>query len=697
MLVPREYVYLLIPCRFRWVVCQLETLRRSAQRNVRGILEKLPKTLDETYERVLNEINDDNRGHARRLLHCIAVAVYPLNVGELAEILAVDFDGAQGGVPEYHPDWRWKDQEEAVLSICSSLIAVVDHYSSRVVQFSHFSVKEFLTSDRLASSIGDVSRYHILPGPAHTILAHACLGFLLHLDDDVDERVKHSPFAFYAARHWADHAQFEDVASHLMDAILSLFDPDRPYFEAWRGIWDNDISSGPAGPNPLYYSVLCGVRGLVEHFVINHPELVNTICGSFDFPLLAALYDDNLQVAEFLLRHGADVNGRGRNGRTPLHIAVLFEGYNAGEAVRFLLEHAAHVNSRTHDLCTPLHDAVYRGQEEVAQILLEHGANIDSRNAQVQTPLHVLLDVVAEFWSEEGENTDFVRLLLENGANVNAQDGLCVTPLHSAVRWFLPDTTRMLLEHGAKPNAKNRNGKTPLHLLLGHNLKVDVLVDVLDSLALVQTLVEHGADVNAQGDDHKTPLLLAVEEDMCEMTRALLIYGAEPNVKNDRGMTLLHRSLLGDFVPANDVPGLVQLFLESGADVNAQDYDHKTPLLLAIELGMADVAQILLEHGAEPNAVNDNGQTPLHLLLEEEYYYDDDGTINEFLVVGQLLLECGADVNAEDNKNVTPLHLASNHRRHEIAQIILGCSGGEKDASGRLAPVHTLSEGKYDF
>jgi hypothetical protein len=48
-------------------VCQLETLRRTAQRNLRGILEKLPRTLDETYERVLEEVSEDNREHARRL------------------------------------------------------------------------------------------------------------------------------------------------------------------------------------------------------------------------------------------------------------------------------------------------------------------------------------------------------------------------------------------------------------------------------------------------------------------------------------------------------------------------------------------------------------------------------------------------------------------------------------------------------
>jgi hypothetical protein len=99
-------------------------------------------------------------------------------VEELAEVLAVDFDDAEG-IPKLKPNWRWEDQEQALLTSCSSLITIVDTGDSRVVQFSHFSVKEFLTSARLATSSGDVSRYHIVLEPAHTILAQACMSVLL--------------------------------------------------------------------------------------------------------------------------------------------------------------------------------------------------------------------------------------------------------------------------------------------------------------------------------------------------------------------------------------------------------------------------------------------------------------------------------------------------------------------------------------
>ena len=197
--------------------CQLEALRHCLPPSVGRILEELPESLDGTYERVLREINKANRDHARRLLQCLTVALRPLHVEELAEVLAIDFDApAQGGIPQSNPNWRWADQHQAVLSTCSSLIAIVDDGDFQVVQFSHFSVREFLTSDRLACSSGDVSRYHIVLEPAHTILAQSCLGVLLRLDDHVHEdNVGDTPLVEYAARHWVDHAQFENVVSRI--------------------------------------------------------------------------------------------------------------------------------------------------------------------------------------------------------------------------------------------------------------------------------------------------------------------------------------------------------------------------------------------------------------------------------------------------------------------------------------------------
>jgi hypothetical protein len=196
------------------------------------MLEELPETLDETYERVLREIHKTKRNLAHRLLQCLTVAIRPLRVAELAEVLAVDFEKAtSGGTSELNTDWRWEDQEHAILSTCSSLIAVVDDDGSEVVQFAHFSVKEFLISSRLSVSSADVSRFHILLEPAHTILAKACLGVLLRLDDHVDFDTVETgfPLAGYAAEHWVDHAQFRNVSSYIREEMEDLFNPDKPY------------------------------------------------------------------------------------------------------------------------------------------------------------------------------------------------------------------------------------------------------------------------------------------------------------------------------------------------------------------------------------------------------------------------------------------------------------------------------------
>ena len=111
---------------------------------------ELPKSLDGTYERILQDINEENWTFALRLFQCVAVASRPLRIAELAEFLAFDFDA--GPTPTFLAGWRPEDPIGAVLSTCSSLLAVVNDKDVTFIQFSHFSVKEFLTSTRIAGA-----------------------------------------------------------------------------------------------------------------------------------------------------------------------------------------------------------------------------------------------------------------------------------------------------------------------------------------------------------------------------------------------------------------------------------------------------------------------------------------------------------------------------------------------------------------
>jgi len=132
----------------------------------------------------LEDIADQNWEYAHRLFQCVAAASRPLRVKELAEFLAFDFETRS--TPTFLVDWRPEDPENAVISTCSSLLTVVNVDDSPVIQFTHFSVKEYLTSARLAKVKDAISRFHIPMATAHTVVAQACLGVLLHLDKGIN-------------------------------------------------------------------------------------------------------------------------------------------------------------------------------------------------------------------------------------------------------------------------------------------------------------------------------------------------------------------------------------------------------------------------------------------------------------------------------------------------------------------------------
>ncbi len=312
--------------RFRWVYCQLEVLRHCFPPSVRRILEELPESLDETYERILKEIRKSNQAHARRMLQCLVAAVRPLRVEELAEVLAFDFNAE--GIPKLNPAWRWEDQEDAVMSACSSLVVTIEDGDSRIVQFSHFSVKEFLTSDRLAESSGDVSCYHIPLELAHTVLAQACLGVLLQLDDRVDrDKIKDFPLAIYAAEDWVGHARVENVSSYIKDEMECLFDANKPHLAAWLWIYNGDrrgrsmSTISPEKPEavPLYYAARFGFRNLTAHLLAEHPEDVRAKGGREVTPLHASAFHGYVDVFSLLIGHFPNLDIPGHWDQTPLH------------------------------------------------------------------------------------------------------------------------------------------------------------------------------------------------------------------------------------------------------------------------------------------------------------------------------------------------------------------------------------------
>ena len=447
--------------------CQLDTLRYCFPPNLRQFLDALPETLDETYERMLRGIKKAQQDNAHRLLQCLAVAVRPLRVEELAEILAFDFQASNsGGIPRLREDWREDDEEEAVLSTCSSLIAVVPSGCSRVVQFSHFSVKEYLTSPRLSRSHGDVSRFYIDLDAAHTIMAQACLGTLLRLSKHASD--KKFPLVGYAAKHWVEHARIDAVAPRVREGTDDLFDISKPHFAAWLRVHDLNGDWGYFSPSrlyngpPLYYAAFYGLYDLAERLIVKHPEQVNVVDGGIVAPLSAALYHRHFRIANLLYRHGAVVDIRDVLGRTPLYCASI-DGLV--DMMRWLLNHGADANAPRYDGQTPLQTAATSRMLEAVQLLLDHKAYVNSRDDVGKTPLS---DTIFRGLSDQEERAvDVVRRLLEHGADPNdtgTRSSSHSTLLHlaSCYGWF--EVARLLHKYGAKADEKDKEGKTPFQI-----------------------------------------------------------------------------------------------------------------------------------------------------------------------------------------------------------------------------------------
>ena len=381
---------------------------------------------------------------AHRLLQCLCVAARPLRIEELAEILALDFNGPDGATPTLIDGLRSENPQGEVLFVCSSLITTVDTGHSRVIQFSHSSVKEYLTSDRLAASHEDISRFHIAPEPAHTTLTQACLATLLRLDgsSNNDQIERNFPLARYASQHWVEHAQFGMVSTRIEDGMQHLFDSTRPYFSTWLRLyniddhWNQFGNSWVARGSPLYYASLCGFRDLAAHIIKDHPEQAKVTGGRRHSPFAAALYMGHFHVAELLHQHCGAVNVADDNNQTLLQAGSV-DGRS--DIARWLLDHGADTHSQRDDLGAPIHLATVNGHTEVIETLLEYKVNVDSADKDGRTPLHLASSI---------GKAEIVRQLLEHGADPNAMDKNKWTPL--SLTWTT-EVERLLLDYGASP------------------------------------------------------------------------------------------------------------------------------------------------------------------------------------------------------------------------------------------------------
>ncbi|XP_068429646.1 poly [ADP-ribose] polymerase tankyrase-1-like isoform X2 [Clinocottus analis] len=106
--------------------------------------------------------------------------------------------------------------------------------------------------------------------------------------------------------------------------------------------------------------------------------------GRNSTPLHLAAGYNNLEVAEYLLEHGADVNAQDKGGLIPLHNAA---SYGHVDIAALLIKYNTCVNATDKWAFTPLHEAAQKGRTQLCALLLAHGADPTMKNQEVQTPL----------------------------------------------------------------------------------------------------------------------------------------------------------------------------------------------------------------------------------------------------------------------------------------------------------------------
>lgn len=354
-----------------------------------------------------------------------------------------------------------------------------------------------------------------------------------------------------------------------------------------------------------------GHTALYEAVIFNHPAVCALLIEnqaqadvhdkSKNTPLKKAIEKGAEQIYTMLINAHADVNAG-----CPLSTAALRKNIHA---CQLLLDHKADINHGN-----PLVSAVESRDEKICNFLLDAGANINAG-----TPLVT---------AAHKRNQKICALLIARKADVNAQNDDGRTALHVAIRHTRADDTDDVAIRYDKPedDPNNEMNKLPIcQILLDAKAEVDALTHAgCTPLAyaahegnkkICELLIAHNASVNSKNADGATPLTHAAAKGKTKVCELLLAHNADPaafNVVNSNNQTpLMVAALGGNLRLQDDNIRLCTFFINSGANVNAQNNVGHTALFLAVDQKNIKTIQSLLDAGAKIDLKTTKGTTPL--------------------------------------------------------------------------------------
>lgn len=351
-------------------------------------------------------------------------------------------------------------------------------------------------------------------------------------------------------------------------------------------------------------------------FVMNELDGSKIGRNILDEALGVAAECNSLEAMKLLLKQGASPDGRASSW-PPIYRAIE---YGHPDLAKWLVENGANVNIQTVERVTPLMWAIKRDFRELAEYLLEHGADVHGKSIYGLTAMHV---------AAKNGNVTILKRLLAAGADKNAVDRIKKTPLDVAVEEGNPPAFRLLLAQYDKNEQKALLEKA-LWNAFSHS-KRNVVINIL----------EDDGQEEAEAGDNDMTLQQAVLASDDKKVKELVEKGADVNVVDDEGNTLLDLAFkLRRDMESNDKTGvkkrsIIHCLIDHGAKIGK----IKPTLFVEDRYSVTLDEQMLdfmLKNGAdvnEPRASND-GRTIITFLA-----------IDRNIQLLTRLLEAGADVN----------------------------------------------------
>jgi len=367
----------------------------------------------------------------------------------------------------------------------------------------------------------------------------------------------------------------------------------------------NASQQEPSGETLLMRACETGVLPVVQ-LLLKHGAPVDVREARFgQTALMFAARAGHADIVAALLAAGAKPNVATLVGNTPAFIppnSVPGFGFGVGILRGGVPADRGRREPRPGGL-TPLHYAARHNHVEVAKLLVKAGAEVNALEANDITPLLMAVS---------NDNTAAAQYLLAHGGNVNARDWYGRTPLWEAVN------VRNLYMH----NATFRNG-----------------IDRAPVLELIKALLAAGADVNARTKETppfrnhlleitgslewvdftgQTPFLTAALAGDITVMKLLLQHGADPRINTFGGTSPLMAAAGVNWVVAQTTTEGPQQLLEAvklcrglGMDVNQANSMGVTALHGAANRGSDDIIRYLVENGADLTAQDNEHRTAL--------------------------------------------------------------------------------------